>query len=303
VSYSTIQERITGSLATLTPSQREMAEYVLANPLRIVSMPINELSEQTGFSVSSATRFAAALGFASYAEFRSDLARSLEAVMAPISRREATPARVAGTAHEYFQRSLEEDIRHLEETRHSLDAASCERAVRKVVKARRVFAYGAGQSAYLAAMFANELSAAGVDAPLIADAGGGFMAADRLRFADKRDVAVLIGFPRYARDTVAMAHRIALRHVPIIAVTDGPKSPLAPLAEVLLFARSDRAEGKLTSKAVELALLEAFTSAILAKLGTGTAALIEQSDFGMPWLHDSRDAAAPSPSKTRPTKS
>ena len=62
--------RIGDRLPSLTPSHRQIAEYVLAHPLLAATLPINELAAAVGVSVATANRFARALDFEGYPQFR-----------------------------------------------------------------------------------------------------------------------------------------------------------------------------------------------------------------------------------------
>lgn len=295
MSIASLQQRIAACSDRLTTSQKEMADYVIAHPLRVVSMPIKELSEQTGFSVASATRFAQALGYSGYPEFREALAQSLESLITPLLRRgTAQPATAARSAREMFMASISEDMANLQQTSNALDERTCEQAVALLSGARRVYVYGSGQSAHLAAMMCNDLNALGIDSPRVTDIGGGWSAASTFARAGKEDLAVVISFPRYARDAVLMARQLALHKVPLLVFTDGPKSPIAGLASVALYARSLRAQGKLSSKATELALMEALITALHARQPAGKQGLVRQVDFAHPWLHDADPAGASS---------
>src|SRR2546428_259048 len=54
-----------------------------------------------------------------------------------------------------------------------------------------------------------------------------------------RAVVLAIAFPRYSRQTLEAAERARQRGLSVLALTDGLRSPLAPLAEASLFARSE----------------------------------------------------------------
>ena len=53
------------------------------------------------------------------------------------------------------------------------------------------------------------------------------------------DVIVGISFPRYSQSTVKGIQFAKDRGAKLIAITDGPSSPLAPLADAMLKVRSD----------------------------------------------------------------
>ena len=56
-------QRVARVLPSLTRAHRGMADFVLAHPLRVATMPIDELAAATGVSIATANRFARALEF------------------------------------------------------------------------------------------------------------------------------------------------------------------------------------------------------------------------------------------------
>ncbi len=64
--------------------------------------------------------------------------------------------------------------------------------------------------------------------------GVGGMSEQRLRLARRTDLLIAISFKNYAPEVVALVTATAKRGIPVVAVTDGPLSPLAKSAKVRL---------------------------------------------------------------------
>ena len=79
-------QRIGRVLPKLTRSHREMADYVLAHPLQVATLPIDELAAAVGVSVATANRFARALEFEGYPQFRAALVLGFETALAPVEK-------------------------------------------------------------------------------------------------------------------------------------------------------------------------------------------------------------------------
>ena len=124
----TMAQRITLALPTLTPSQRQMADYITAHPLQVATMPIDGFALATGVSVATANRFARALQFDGYAQFRSALIRDFASTLAPVEKLRQHREQATATV-DVFSASLEDSRRNIQQTRQSLDAQSCEQAV------------------------------------------------------------------------------------------------------------------------------------------------------------------------------
>ena len=136
-------QRIGRVLPTLTRSHRLMADYVLAHPLQAATMPIDELAATLGVSVATANRFARALEFEGYPQFRAALVLGFEATLAPVEKLRSQLESPA-TAADVFASALKESERNLSLTRQALDAHSCEQAVDAILKAQRIYIIGFG---------------------------------------------------------------------------------------------------------------------------------------------------------------
>lgn len=253
------QDRVARALPMLTSSHRDLASYVLANPLRAATMRIDELAAAVAVSIATANRFTRALGFDSYAAFRAALVRQLEASLAPAARPRDAPAHTA-TAADMLRDSLDESARHLDATRRVLDPDAGVRAVAAIRSARRVFVVGSGASGFLAGLLQHGLEAACPVVTAVATAGGPSHAARQLSKARHQDLVIALAFPRYATDTVELARLGKTHGAPLLALTDGPASPLAPLADIALYAQSGEA-GMTGVAASALALIEALCRA------------------------------------------
>ena len=87
---------------------------------------------------------------------------------------------------------------------------------------------------------------------------------DRVFSATRKDAVVAVSFTPYASESVALAQAAAARHVPMVAVTDSPFSPLAQIAEVWFEVVEANFEG-FRSMAATLSLAMTLTVAVAEK--------------------------------------
>lgn len=296
--------RIARVSPTLTRSHRQLADYVLAHPLQAATMPIDELAATVGVSVATANRFARALEFDGYAQFRAALVLGFEATLAPVERLRSKlerPASVAGV----FAAALEEAGSNIDLTRQSLDARSCEQAVHAILDARRIFIVGFGSSTWLGGLLMRYLDRYRDNVQLLASIEGSSHGARILTRLTSADLLIAIAYPRYFSDTVLLARRAHDAGVPVLALTDRPTSPLAPLATISLYAHTG-SQYFANSEASALALIEALCSAVShrAKGSLNAAALLAESV--LPWLHGDhpgqRRPPSPDAASARPRK-
>lgn len=278
-----VLERIARARPSLTEAHRRVADYVLANPFRAASMMIEDLADAVGVSTATANRFARTLGFEGYPQFRTELAAGFESALAPVEKLRSGLQRPA-THAEIVSESLQEDIRNLEATRSALSTEACQKAVEAILGAERVLVIGFGASGYLAGLLQHELDPYCRSVMCLAQAGGASHAARQIFKAGPRDLVIALAFPRYVSDTVILADLAAQRRARILAITDGPSSPLAPLADIVLYVRTERQLSS-TSNTAALGMIEALCGAVAHRARNSLAAAQSLTEFVLPWLY------------------
>ena len=295
--------RIARVLPALTRSHRQLADYVLAHPLQAATMPIDELAETVGVSVATANRFARALEFEGYAQFRAALVLGFETTLAPVEKLRSKLERSASVA-DVFASALADIQRNLEMTRQSLDAHSCERSVDAILKAQRIYIVGFGSSSWLGGLLQRSLDPYCDNVQLLASIESSSFGAKVLNRMRTSDLLIAIGYPRYLADTVLLAQLARAAGVPVLALTDRVTSPLAPLGSVTLYAHTD-SHYFANSEATVLALIEALCSAVAHRAKGSLKAATQLAESVLPWLHGSqvgRPRVAPAPASPAPRR-
>ena len=210
----------------LSPSQRRIARYLLDNAQEAVFFTSADLAERAGVSQPSVTRFAAALGFRGFPEFREALRMSVFA--------EQPPDTSAGGFNE-IQELVNSEIRDLERLRDGLaDPAQLRRVAGRLARSSPLLVMGLRISAPLAHLFGYLAEKVLPDVRVL-DVPGSVLE-DRLgRAAESGAEWVLaIGLPRYPRELaegLLWARRVRLK---VALVTDQPVGRLAELADEVL---------------------------------------------------------------------
>ena len=287
---TTVAQRIAHELPRLTRSHRQVADYVLTHPLQVATLPIDELAVAAGVSVATANRFARALGYKGYASFRAELVRGFEPLIAPVEQLRGNLAQPS-TVAEVFAAALEESHRNIEATRRTLDVGACEQAVQALLDARTVYIAGFGASAWLAGLLHHGLDAYCADLRLLPTPIGVTHGARSLARGNERDLLVAIGFPRYLTDTVTLAGIARTHGVRVLALTDRPSSPLAPLADVALYAQTET-RYRPNCETSALAVIEALTSAVALRTPGAFQLAGQVMESVAPWLHGAQSLRA-----------
>ena len=279
----TVNVRIGKVYMNLSKAHKKAADYVLSNVFRSATMSIDELANAVGISVATANRFARALGFEGYPQFRAELVTGFEAMLAPIDNLRSEVSRPA-TSTEIIAGSLTEDLSNLEATRRGLDIESCNQAVKMILNAERIYIVGYGASAFLAGLMAHNLDPFCSTVQSTIGSGGPSTVARQLFKFTPRDLVIGISIPRYADVVVTIMRQIKEKNVPILALTDAPSSPLAALANVTLYAQTRR-QFSPNSEGAALCLIEALCSAVAHQAEAPVHAASELTKFVMHWLY------------------
>ena len=267
----------------LSKSHKKTADYVLANTFRAATMTIDELSEAAGISLATANRFARALGFDGYATFRAAMVADFASSLAPVEKLRHEVQKPA-TSAQIIAAALDNDMRNLEGTRQMLVAEHCDAAVDMILNADRIFVLGFGSSAFLAGIMAHALEPYCRTVLSVANVGGPSHTGRQFFKLDRRDLVIALAYPRYVTDTISLARRAVEKGARLIAFTDVPTSPLVPLADIAIYAQTERRLSP-TSDAAALLLIQAVCDAVAHRAKRSVQAASAMTEFVLPWLY------------------
>lgn len=231
-----LANRIARVYPSLSDGHRKAADFVLQSPLDTATMTIEGLAEKSGTSTATVTRFVRALGYRSYADFRAALSTALKVALGPVEGL-ADARAAAGSVFATMATTLKGEAANLDEAIATLEEETVNRAIALLLKARRIFIVGSGASHYVGAFLEDGL-ALYLDAEVVfaSSRGGPERAVRHMLSTGPEDVVIAISLPRYSRATLELAGFAKKRGAVLIALTDGPSSPLVPLADMTFFA-------------------------------------------------------------------
>jgi DNA-binding MurR/RpiR family transcriptional regulator len=176
----------------------------------------------------------------------------------------ARAAAVAGGGRDVLSRTLRAELDNVDQTLSAVGAEAFERAVALLADRRRPVRVVAGDAeAGVGAMLASALALVRGD---VMEVGGSDVAiARQLAVAGPETVVVAIDLRRYERWVVEHVTRAVGAGATLVAVTDGPLSPLAALASVS-FAVAAEGAGPFDSHVGTLALANALVTGVAGRL-------------------------------------
>lgn len=205
----------------LTPTERRIAEAVLAEPTLLAFGTVSALAEHVGTSRPTIVRFAVKLGFEGYSDLQAHIRRGMSRELSRPSQRirqaEISPAE---SAREPMERALARVF-------DGMDSNVLDIVVSRLASADNVWVISGETSRAGAHALVSGLSIIRGGVRLLEPHTVGVTLAE----SSSRDVAVVLDFRRYRTEAIRTAQILAERGVSIVAITDGPLSPLAPLTD------------------------------------------------------------------------
>jgi len=204
----------------LTATERRIVKAVLADKTLLAFGTVTDLANRVGTSRASIVRFATKLGFGGYTRLqdyvRAGMSHEISRPSERIRHADAleTPARVAleGAINAVFD---------------ATEGARLAALARPIIDAANVWILSGETSQAGAYALHSGLIMVRPGVHLIEE----HSSARNLSSASNDDVAVVFDFARYRRHTITVARALAAIGVEIVAITDGPLSPLAALTD------------------------------------------------------------------------
>ena len=229
-------DRLNHSGKRLSKGHRRIAQYIVEHYDKAVFMTANRLGESVGVSESTVVRFASALGYEGYPQ----LQRSLQEL---ISHRLTANQRFEMSAEispeEAMDNVLRSDMQNLRATLDEMNHAVFEEAVQRMLSARTIYVMGLRSAAPLAQFLGYYLNYIFPDVRLVCS--GATDVFEAIARISEKDVLFGVSFPRYSTRTLEAMRFAKKRGAQVIALTDGPMSPLSDIADTCLMARTDMA--------------------------------------------------------------
>jgi len=269
---SALLTRIAAAVPGLRKSERAVAEWVLAQPNETLHLSIAEMAQRVGVSQPTVARFAGALGFSGFKEFKLRLAQSL-AVGIPFVHQDVDPGdSLDVVASKVFDRT----IGALIDLRNHLDASALRRAVDLLAAAHRIDCYGVGNSGIVALDAQHKFFRFGVPTAAYVDTHTMAMAATVLRTGD---AVIAISASGRTTDMLGSVEIARDAGAEVIAITAGD-SPLARRASVVLSADVPEDPDIYTpmiSRLAHLAIVDALAVNVAVALGPALVRRLERT--------------------------
>lgn len=232
--YDDLKHVITRAYPTMSNQLQRIARFALEKPHELALGTVATLAEATQVQPSAIIRFANALGYKGYSDMQQvfkghlvERSASYRERIDQLRRKQVSGARApAGVLHQLVGDSVAE-LGQLEE---GIAEADLLAAVRLIAGAQRVHVLAQRRAFPVAGYLSYALGQLELRTHLLDGAGG--MLRQSLRGVAPEDVLLVVSFRNYSAEVIEAAEACAARGVPVLAITDGPLSPLKAHAKV-----------------------------------------------------------------------
>ena len=204
----------------LTPSERRIAEAVLAEPTLLAFGTVSDLASRVGTSRPTIVRFANKLGFEGYSQLQRHVRNDLSHRLARPSERIRHEEGKAPGARAAINNALASVFE-------AIDGERLGHLAAPLLRAEKVWILSGETSQAGARKLYSGLSIVRAGVRLLDERTFGSDACD----AGPGDAAVVMDFFRYRRRVTEAARLLARSGAAIVAITDSPLSPLVELAD------------------------------------------------------------------------
>ena len=254
---------IESSLDVLSRSERKVAEFVLADPARVLSMSIARVAQDAEVSEPTVNRFCRSFDASGFPDFKLKLAQSLASgpmlTAAMVSEKDAMP--------EIFAKLTDKAMHSVQDLKSTLDIATLERAVDLFCQARQVAFFGMGASGSVARDAQHKFFRFNV--PVVAYEDG---LMQRMHAVSMKtgDLAVVISHTGRTRAMVEAATFARDAGASVLALTraDTPLSNIATLTVPVDVDENTELYIPMVSRLMQLLVLDVLVTGVAQKRGS-----------------------------------
>lgn len=284
--------KIQNNYKDLSATSKKLADFVTANYDEVIFLSASDLALQIKTSEAAIVRFAQAVGYTGFPEFKRELIRYY--------REQTTPARkvkyyledLPGSSN-FYNNIVEKEINSLKESVKTVDEKELLKAIKIISEAKHRYIYATGVNSDLANYLTYRLNRFKLKSS--AEIYYGKAVFEKMIHFTKDDVIINYGFYQPNREHKVLMHYLNQKGIPNILITDTRVPPMVQNADVVLYARRGPF-GTFHSLMVPMAVTNAIIIGVAEKLGTSAiSALQELSDLRRAYKYEPLENIDPNP--------
>ncbi len=264
--------RISNALPALSPSEKRVAEWILAHPKEATDATLAHIAGECKTSEPTVLRFCRSLGLGGFRELGIRLAESLSAPGSYVHR-DVNPDDSTSDA---VMKVMDASIQSLAEMRAQLSSMPVDETTRAMAAARQIAFAGLGASGHVARDACHKFFRLGIPCASLTDTP---MILQFAAIAESDDVLVLLSHTGRWREFAQAADIARERGATVVAITN-PESALAGAASILFPCRvveDTNVFTPMSSRLGQLALLDAILVALALARGASATERLKLS--------------------------
>ena len=265
--------RIRSMIPELSKSEAAVAEYIAANPGEVINLSVSALADCCGVSEPTVVRACRNLGFSGYQALKIALIQNISTTVQFAGEEVTAEDNMSSIVQKVF--GAASDAVSL--TRNSADPAVLQQAAEMLLKARRIYIFGVGGSAAVAADIQHKFLRLGLDAHALSDVNLQTITA---AFAGKQDVVFAVSHSGSSKVVVDNTLLAKNNGATVISLSSMGKSPLTELADISLYTAANETRYRIvaiSSRIAELTIVDTLYSYMSFRTGKADNMIIEKA--------------------------
>lgn len=258
-----------GVINSLNPTERLIADCILADPGRVINSSIAEVKSRSGASVGSIVGFCRRMGLKGFAEFKIALAQDLA--------QSGLPGMQGPQGGSVAEKVFHSHAQSLIEALQANPASAFDRATEMLERARRIEFFSIGLSYPVAYTAASKFALLGFLAAAETDSHMQLIKATQLH---PGDLAFGISCSGASRETVQCLEVAKAKGAITLSLTNAMKSPITKFSDLSLYATPSEInyfQSPLASRVTQLAVIDALFVGLALKHRSKTSARVQES--------------------------
>ena len=225
---TSLKDRLIEKRSQLTPKGRQLADFVSQNPRQAVFLRTRELAAASGVSEATVVRFVGRLGYRGYPEFIQALRDLVDAELSLVDRAEM--AAPGASEDQRPGQVVADEINNLKKLYQCLDPDLIRAMGAEMLAAREIFVVGSRLSYTFAYYLGWSLTKLRPRVHILN--GSDTVTIDRLSTTPEPALVVILTLSRYPNELIRLAKAVRRAGHRLIAITDGPLSPVLQFAHL-----------------------------------------------------------------------
>lgn len=234
--------KIRSAYNQFTKAEKKVADFILANPGKVLFMSISDLAEACQVGDTSVFRFCKTMNVKGYQEFKMMLSLSMRSGTEQLTESEDRNITLEDNIAELAKKVLTENISAIQETYSLIDLRQMTKAMDTLSEAKNIVFFGVGASMLTAMKAMNKFLRIEPKVRCNEVVNVQLMSAATL---SGQDAAVIFSYSGATKDTVEIARLCKQAGAKTIVITRFSKSPLTEYADIILLCGAN--EGSLQS--------------------------------------------------------